>query len=62
MGIRSFRTILIGIGVFLRRKLSIILIAFMLGVSNVILEETRTVHDTKKEVVLKEDQDEGSQD
>jgi len=62
MRMKSFKTALICTSIFFRRKLSIILIAFMIGVSNVILEETRTVHDTKKEVVLKEDQDEGSQD
>lgn len=31
---------------FLRRKLSLIMIACMLGVSNIILEEDRTVNDT----------------
>jgi hypothetical protein len=32
---------------FLKRKASVLMIAFMLGMSNVILEETRMVNDTK---------------
>lgn len=31
----------------LRQKVSMLMIAFMLGMSNVILEETRMVNDTK---------------
>ena len=33
---------------FLKRKTSILLVAFMLGVSNVILEEDRMVNDTRQ--------------
>lgn len=32
---------------FLKRKASVLMIAFMLGISNAILEETRTVIDTR---------------
>jgi hypothetical protein len=32
---------------FLKRKASVLMIAFMLGMSNVILEETRMVNDTR---------------
>ncbi len=32
---------------FFQRKVSLLLIAFMLGLSNVILEETRMVNDTR---------------
>ncbi|WP_041632665.1 hypothetical protein [Maribacter sp. HTCC2170] len=32
---------------FLRQKASMLMIAFMLGMSNVILEETRMVNDTR---------------
>lgn len=32
---------------FIKRKASVLLIAFMLGMSNVILEETRMVNDTR---------------
>ncbi len=35
---------------FLRRKLSLFMVACMLGVSNVILEEERMVHDTRAKV------------
>jgi hypothetical protein len=35
---------------FLRRKLSLIMIACMLGVSNVILEEDRSVHNTRTKI------------
>jgi len=41
----------------LRRMGSILLIAFMLGVSNVILEETRTIDNTKKQIELREEQE-----
>ena len=34
---------------FIKRKASVLLIAFMLGMSNVILEETRMVNDTRVE-------------
>ncbi len=39
---------------FIKRKLYIILIAFMLGVSNIILEETRTLKDTRAKIELQE--------
>ena len=32
---------------FLKRKASVLIMAFMLGISNAILEETRTVIDTR---------------
>jgi len=35
---------------FFRRKLSVIMIACMLGVSNVILEEERSVNDTRAKI------------
>ena len=35
---------------FLKRKSSVLLIAFMLGMSNVILEETRMVNDTRVQI------------
>ena len=35
---------------FLRRKTSMLLIAFMLGISNVILEEDRTMYDTRAKI------------
>ncbi|MGB5819256.1 MAG: hypothetical protein WBG90_07195 [Saonia sp.] len=37
-----------------RRKASMFLIAFMLGTSNVILEETRMVHDTREHIEQQE--------
>ncbi|WP_273565920.1 hypothetical protein [Maribacter halichondriae] len=36
--------------VFLRRRVSLMLIAFMLGMSNVILEESRSVNDTREHI------------
>ncbi|WP_299431322.1 hypothetical protein [uncultured Maribacter sp.] len=42
---------------FIKRRVSIILVAFMLGMSNVILEETRMINDTRKEIELQEVQD-----
>jgi len=44
----------------IKRKVSLVLIAFMLGASNVILEESRSVNDTREhieqlEVLLDED-------
>ncbi len=33
-----------------RRRMSLILIAFMLGMSNVILEESRSVNDTREHI------------
>lgn len=39
---------------FLRRKTSIILVAFMLGISNVILEEDRTTYNTRAKVEFQE--------
>lgn len=35
---------------FFRRKLSILLTAFMLGMSNVILQEERSVNDTRAKI------------
>lgn len=35
---------------FLRQKISILLSAFMLGMSNVILEEDRSIHDTRAKI------------
>ncbi len=32
---------------FLRRRSSVLMIAFMLGISNVLLEETRMINDTR---------------
>jgi len=43
---------------FLRRKLSLFMIACMLGVSNVILEEERSVHDTRARIEQQEIQSE----
>ncbi|MDB4292379.1 hypothetical protein N9954_03170 [Maribacter sp.] len=37
-----------------KRKISMLLIAFMLGMSNVILEEDRMVHDTREHIELQE--------
>lgn len=44
--------------VFIRRKISMVLIAFMLGMSNVILEETRMVDDTREHIEQQEIQPE----
>lgn len=35
---------------FARRRISLVLIAFMLGMSNVILEESRSVNDTREHI------------
>jgi len=43
---------------FLRRKLSLIMVACMLGVSNIILEEERTVNDTRARIEHQEIQSE----
>ena len=42
----------------LRRKLSLFMIACMLGISNVILEEDRMVHDTRAKIEQQEIQSE----
>lgn len=44
--------------VFIRLKISMVLIAFMLGMSNVILEETRMVDDTREHIEQQEIQPE----
>lgn len=44
--------------VFIRRKISMVLIAFMLGMSNVILEESRMVNDTREHIEQQEIQPE----
>ena len=38
------------IGFVIRRRVSLVLIAFMLGMSNVILEESRSVNDTRERI------------
>lgn len=43
---------------FLRRKTSLVLVAFMLGMSNVILEEDRMVNDTRAKIEQQEIQPE----
>jgi len=43
---------------FLRRKLSLFMIACMLGISNVILEEDRMVNDTRARIEQQEIQSE----
>ena len=43
---------------FLRRKLSLFMIACMLGISNVILEEDRMVNDTRAKIEQQETQSE----
>lgn len=43
--------------IFVKRKISIVLVAFMLGMSNVILEETRMINDSRAEIELQEVQD-----
>lgn len=43
---------------FLRRKASLVLVAFMLGMSNVILEEDRMVNDTRAKIEQQEIQPE----
>ncbi|WP_181899407.1 hypothetical protein [Flagellimonas nanhaiensis] len=40
-----------------QRLVSVLLVAFMLGVSNVVLEEDRMVNDSRKKVEQKEIQD-----
>lgn len=42
----------------IRQKLSLLMIAVMLGVSNVILEEDRMVHDTRAKIEYREEQSE----
>ncbi len=44
---KSFSMIL---GLFFRRNIAIVLTAFMLGMSNVILEEERSIHDTRAKI------------
>jgi len=44
------QTLLKAIYRFLRRKLSLFMIACMLGISNVILEEDRMVNDTRAKI------------
>lgn len=44
--------------VFIRLKISMVLIAFILGMSNVILEETRMVDDTREHIEQQEIQPE----
>jgi hypothetical protein len=39
---------------FFQRRVSLLLIAFMLGLSNVIMEETRMVNDTKAKIEYQE--------
>ena len=39
---------------FFQRSVSFLLIAFMLGLSNVILEETRMVNDTRAQIECQE--------
>lgn len=43
---------------FCRKKASLILVAFMLGMSNVILEEDRMVHDTRATIEQQQVQEE----
>jgi hypothetical protein len=43
---------------FLRRMTSIVLVAFMLGMSNVILEEDRMVNDSRAKIEVQEVQPE----
>jgi hypothetical protein len=49
------------LGRFLRRKLSMVLTAFMLGMSNIILQEERTIHDTRAKIEHQEIQSEDDQ-
>lgn len=39
---------------FIRRKTSIVLVAFMLGMSNVILEEDRMINDSRAKIEVQE--------
>lgn len=41
---------LLRLRIFVRRKISILLTAFMLGMSNVILEEDRSINDTRAKI------------
>ncbi len=43
---------------FVRQKISLLLTAFMLGMSNVILEEDRSVNDTRAKIEYQEIQSE----
>lgn len=43
---------------FIKRKASILMIAFMLGISNVFLEETRMVNDSGEKIEQQEIQPE----
>ena len=43
---------------FLRRKMSLVMVACMLGISNVILEEDRMVNDTRARIEQQEIQSE----
>lgn len=43
---------------FLRRKMSLVMVACMLGISNVILEEDRMVNDTRARIEQREIQSE----
>lgn len=52
------KTILEAFYRFLRRKLSLLMVACMLGISNVILEEDRMVNDTRAKIEHQEIQPE----
>nr|WP_299070621.1 hypothetical protein [uncultured Allomuricauda sp.] len=53
-----FHTFIENIPKRLRRFASILMAAFMLGISNVILEEDRMIHDTRPKIEHQEIQDE----
>lgn len=46
----------------LKRKLFLVLAAFMIGISNVILEEERMVNDTKDKIEHVQDVNDNTQD
>ncbi len=48
------KTILVRMRRFFRRRASLLLTAFMLGMSNVILEEERSVNDTRVKIEQQE--------
>lgn len=47
-------TFLQNLGRFFIRKISLVLTAFMLGMSNVVLEEDRSVNDTRAKIEYQE--------
>ena len=48
--VNSMKHIINKMAILYRRRASLVLIAFMLGMSNVILEESRSINDTREHI------------